>query len=90
LGGNNLGDDGTVSGEDDTERNEVSEKCVDPVPRTDEELDKLIVEGAGQIEVGLVAAWRLVDVQVVREEEMHVGAEQQDGDGGPDDNDTST
>ena len=48
------------------------------------------MEGAGQIEVGLVAAWRLVDVQVVREEEMHVGAEQQDGDGGPDDNDTST
>jgi len=90
LWGEDLDDDGAVAGEDDTEWDEVSEQSVDPVPRTDEELDKLIVQTAVQIGVGgVTSCWR-VDVQVEREKEVHVGAKEQNRDDGPGDDDTTT
>jgi len=73
----NLSDDNTISGEDYDERDEISEKRVDPIPGTDVELPELVVDDA----VGGVAVW-FDDVK--REEEVHVCAEEQDDDGGPD------
>ena len=59
---------------------------VDPVPRTDEEVDKLIVQVAHYVDDCVVADGVGVGVQVEREEEVRVEAEQQQGD---DDNDTA-
>ena len=73
----NLSDDNTISGEDYDERDEISEKRVDPIPGTDVELPELVVDDA----VGGVAVW-FDDVK--REEEVHVCDEEQDDDGGPD------
>ena len=89
--GEDLGDDGAVAGEDDQKRDEVSEQRVDPVPRTDEEVDKMLVQVARQLGLlRVVAAGRIDGEQVVAEEEVEVGAEQHDGDDRPDDDDAST
>jgi len=76
----NLSDDDAISGEDYDERDEISEKRVDPIPGTDVELPELVVDDA----VGGVAVW-FDDVK--REEEVHVCDEEQDDDGGPDGDD---
>ena len=74
--GEDLSDNGAVAGENDTERDEVSEERVDPVPRTDEEITKVLVKIAGQVDLCLVADGRRDRVEVEREEEVHVEAEQ--------------
>jgi len=85
LRGEDLSDNGTVADENDTEWDEVSEESVDPVPWTDEEITKLLVKIAGQLDLGVVAdVWR-VGVQVEAEEEVHVEAEEQNWDDGPGD-----